>query len=510
MRVNKTRQAIEYASHDRIAFDSILVDGEYWTTTAVPSADSLTGIVIHANGQYASSQAAISGSRGIHASSVRILRCGTGVLDRSGGNSFANIACIGNTVDGYRLNTNASASASFLGSAASPLEKTVLGVVDFTGNGRAGLTVDECDGLTVGTGRIANNGQDTSLGVTLRSGVYLQTSGTKNRLTLMGVNVDDTQTYTTSVSYQPGTTDASNRYAFTLLYPGRVGIGEWVTLKNVISGPADATGKVVNRVLDTLTIEFPTAKTFVAVLVAGTGTVSSSGTALSGSGTAFGTQVTGRCWIKADGEYRQIVRAPSNTAGTLGVAFTAPLSADAFELVQTDLVGIPSQQYGVYYDANLTDADIDCSFNGNVIAPMGGASVLSSVPETFAPGSEATLYASGAFSTAGATTDLYASVPVGYEIVGYRFQVLTNVTGVESGVTVLGLSLVGGAAVTLATGLTTTANTKSQGAIVPVLLSADTQLRATFSAGADNVPSGGTYRCELRVRRPSFPAFASV
>jgi hypothetical protein len=509
------RQNIEFAGMQDSVFATAYVDGEYNLTTAVPSADSIVGLIVHAGAPYAPSitSGSVSGTRNVHIGLAHIQRCGTGVKDRTGGVTFGRITSIGNTVDGYRLESYASAIDYFPGSLAVPLEKTVLGIVDFSGNGRAGLMLDEAlRGLSISGGRIANNGQNTTNTAITRAGVAMQLTGLKQGVLIgAGVNVVDTQSYTKNLgaSYEPGATDAANQYTFSLLSPGLLGLGENITLVNVLSGPADASGKIVAIDKDEFTVEFDSAKTFVDAVSSGTGTISSSGTTVTGVGTAFTTEIIGRCWIKADGEYRQVMTVTSDTSLTVNAAFTAPLAGDTFERVRASITGIPSQQYGVYYDQYCTDCDFGQANYGssNVIAAMHGGTVLSSIPNTFRPGAEATLYASGTYA-ASTNTNIYGSVPVGYEIVGYRWMNTSDVTGV-TGPTIT-LRLAGGATVTLATGLGIVKNTKSEGNIVPVVLTANTQLNALFSGGGDNVPDGGTYKCELRVRRASFAAFASV
>ena len=59
-----------------------------------------------------------------------------------------------------------------------------------------------------------------------------------------------------------------------------------------------------------------------------TGTVSSSGTALTGSGTAFLTELAVGSYIIADGETRQITAVASDTGATVSSAFTVNLSGD--------------------------------------------------------------------------------------------------------------------------------------------------------------------------------------
>ena len=511
--VEKTRQALEFAGLQNSVFASVFIDGKYWTTTATPSADSLTGIIIHAGAQYSPSavSAANSGTSGVHIGVCKILRCGTGVYDNTGGVIFGTLSSKGNTLDGYRSLRVASNTAYFPGSTSPQIEKPVLGTVVLTGNGRAGVMLDDCQfGLSIAGGVIANNGQDTTYTATQRAGLAMQTAGFKQKIIVSGCDIFDTQTYTKTLAatYNPGVTDVKNQFQFSVLSPGLFDIGERITLTDVLTGPASATGKIVDIDKDEFTVEFAAATTFVDLLSASTGTVSSSGVTLTGAGTLFTTELIGRCWIKAAGEYRQIMKVTSDTVATLSAAFGTPLSGAAYSRIRANIVGIPSQQYGVYWDANATGINLGANnYADNVVANMGGSGTPASLPEIHQGGAELTVLQSGTFA-ASTVTNVYGSIPPGYEIVGYRFQITSAVTGTTG--SSIGLALFGGSAQVLGSGIGVTLNTRNEGNVVPERLTANTQLRATFSGGADNVPDGGTYRAELRVRRASFAAFASV
>jgi hypothetical protein len=337
-------------------------------------------------------------------------------------------------------------------------------------------------------------------------------------LTITGTDLSDTQLYTKTnvVSFAPGTTDGNNRYVFTMIEPTALEYGHFITLNNVLTGPASATGQVFTMDHDEVTLEFSSAKTFVdtSSLTNLTGTFNSSGTTLTGTGSLLLTEVIGRVYVKADGEYRQILKVVSDTSANLSSAFTLPLSGDTAQIVRCNLVGVPSQQHGLYMAQNMTK--VVFSPGGNTVSAVvpfvKWYTTLNGMVESIAPGQEMVLYSTGTFDAA-TFTNLYASVPsitngYGYEIVGYRFQILTDVTD-TSGSTI-GLALVGGSTQAFETGLAVVKNTKATGNVVPERLGADTQLRATFSGGADNTPSGGTYQVELRVRRAGFKPFTDV
>jgi hypothetical protein len=506
------RQNIELVGESDYLIDGYFIDGQYRKTTAVPSADSIVGLMIHSGGLYTPGGYSLSVStpRRGSVNNGQIRRCGTGVKQRGGGVFYDGNRILGCTVDGLRTERLSSSTEYFPGAIGEVIDASVFanGTIEY--NGRAGVMLDYADGFSFPGTRIANNGQNVTYAADVRCGIAMQTTGGKNRINICGATIEDTQNVTKSaaLSYKPGITDPNNQYAFTVISPGLLSIGQNVTLVNVLAGPTSVTGKIVDINLDEHTIEFAAPQTFVSVINSVTGTISSNGTTVTGVGTLFTTEFVGRTWFRVGTDYRQVMKVISDTEMVIDEAFPANLAAAVAQRVRANITLIPSQQYGMYYDQFARDMRNGALIHGHVIAGMHSATALNAfLNPPFADGEQFTLYGTGAVAAAASQT-AYGSVPVGYEIVGYRFQLTADVTG-TTGATAA-VQLAGGAATVLASGIALAKNTKAQGSIVPVLLSANTQLQFVLSGGADNVPDGGSYRCEMLLRRTVLTAFANV
>jgi hypothetical protein len=506
------RQNIELVGESDYLIDGYFVDGQYKKTTAVPSADSIVGLMIHSGGLYLPSGVSLSVGtpRRGSVNNGQIRRCGTGVKQRGGGVFYDGNRILGCTVDGLRTERLSSSTEYFPGATGEVIDASVFanGTIEY--NGRAGVMLDYADGFSFPGTRIANNGQNTTYTADARCGIAMQTTGAKNRINICGATMEDTQnvTKTAALSYKPGITDANNQYAFTVISPGLLSIGQNVTLVNVLAGPASVTGKIVDISLDEHTIEFAAPQTFAATVNSVTGTISSNGTTVTGVGTLFTTEFIGRTWFRVGTDYRQVMKVISDLEMVIDAAFPANLAAAVAQRVRAGITLIPSQQYGMYYDQFAWNMRNGALMHGHVIANLHSATALNAFGNPpFADGEQFTLYGTGAVAAAASQT-AYGSVPVGYEIVGYRFQLTADVTG-TAGAT-LAVQFAGGAATVLASALAVVKNTKVSGSVVPTLLSANTQLQMVFSGGSDNVPDGGAYRAELMVRRSGFTPYANV
>ncbi len=189
-----------------------------------------------------------------------------------------------------------------------------------------------------------------------------------------GASVKDTQDWSTKTdgaSFIPGTSDAADQYEITLVDPRQIEVGQHIVLKNVDGG--DETVKVVNQLLDEITVEFTAAVTLqdTGNLTSLSGTFSSSGQTLTGSGSALDTEITGRTVIKADpgggAEYRIIRRVNSATSAVLETAFSGDLSADTAEKVTIDVDAIASQQNGIRIETTASNYNVrNCDTRSNV------------------------------------------------------------------------------------------------------------------------------------------------
>ena len=509
--IEKCRNHLELVGCRDIQVSNGIIDGNYTLTTAVTNVDSIKGITIHDSSAYSSGSKGITGPSRTRISDTYIRRCGDGIELFGTNATFDNVWSVGN--NRYGLNSDGNAiTSSFPNASANLVENITFNNCTFDSNGHSGIKMATIRGMTFSGGSLTNNGQDTSAGAVERSGIYFSGSSTKNNILLSGARITDTQSYTktSAFSYNVGST-TNNRYTFTVLTPGLFRLGEYLTLNSVLTGPANATGKIVDIDRDEMVLEFSSSQTFVDSLSSGTGTISTSGTTITGSGTSFLTEMVGRVWIKANGEYRQIQSVSSDTSATLISAFSTNLSGETFQRIRATGVGVPSQQYGIYYTGSTTGMNVDnCIFSANphknVIAEMDSDTVLTTNTNAFAYGSEGTIFETGTYAASTITNMI--GIPVGYEIIGYRWMNTTDVTGTTG--STIALDIVGGASVSLDSGLAVTKNTKSQGSVASVLLTASSQIRATFSGGSDNTPDGGDFKIEVRLRRTGFNTFDNV
>ncbi len=221
---------------------------------------------------------------------------------------------------------------------------------DFSNNGQAANAVG--DALRLGG----------TLGVAT-SGYYGNNSATtvpRLRPRLADCIFQDDQTVTTAF----GSADPGAPTIVSVERPELYSYGQTITINNGATGPADLIAQVRDINGDELTIS--TAMTNFP-LVSGTGTISTSGTTVTGTGTAFTTQITGRMWIKNGSNYRRVIAVTSNTSATLESAFPSNLSGASFDIVKTEVEQMRSQDYGLYTLSIANDSGL------TVINPRFGA-----------------------------------------------------------------------------------------------------------------------------------------
>ena len=246
---------------------------------------------------------------------------------------------------------------------------------NFYYNERGGVEIQDGANTILEGCRSWNNGQagthpsgltrlNTAVGAAIPSGFGTNTSVTpglsKKAIQLIAPVAFDNQNFTDALS---GT--AATGKTLSALDPSRYCPGQTIKLVGAGVSGADLFTRVQSVQWDEVTLEdapstFPT--------VAGTGTVSSNGTALTGSGTAFLAELNARYWIIAGGQTRQVIKMASDTDATLDAAFAPNLAAGtAFVIAKTVTNGLPSQQYGVRFAADTVEPQIiGGDFYGNV------------------------------------------------------------------------------------------------------------------------------------------------
>lgn len=227
-------------------------------------------------------------------------------------------------------------------------------------NGFDGVIGTAGDDVVIDGGDFSNNGWDTSLGATFRTGVGLigdTGAGGLNRWSISNILAGDTQTFTKTAgfSFKPGSTDANHQYTGSFIDPDQTYVGQWLTFKNV-TGSGDKNARIISLNLDEAVLQFLEAVTLSATgnTIAGTGTISSSGNTVTGSGTAFNTQIRGAAWIRVSGTDYHVARVDSNTSMVIYPAPSPALSGAAFTIIAIDVVGIPSQQHAIVANADVT------------------------------------------------------------------------------------------------------------------------------------------------------------
>jgi hypothetical protein len=228
---------------------------------------------------------------------------------------------------------------------------------DFVYNERCG--VDILDGVdwTFDSCRFNNNAQSLPFGATRSglgadagsSGLRTSTGSSKTGLVICGDSqADDLQGVTAWVF-----PDRARPTVVAVDRPERYGVGQTVTIVGAGAGGANLLTRVNNIDHDELLLQHPVESFPEATL---TGTFATSGTTVTGTATAFLTELTGRGWIKVGSEYRRIAKVASDTSATLDEAFSVNAPAGtALVMVRADATSVKSQRYGYNFSADTVD-----------------------------------------------------------------------------------------------------------------------------------------------------------
>jgi hypothetical protein len=237
--------------------------------------------------------------------------------------------------------------------------------------------------------------QDGTVPSSNPSGFFLQDSavasglpdGGKIGLEFHGVQACDTQQ--TGVTMPTNMRGSANPAAPTIVsvsHPSYLKIGQTLKFTGAGAASADLITRIDDVSHDEITLSDPIL-TFPEV--AGTGTISSVGTAVTGAGTNFTGQfqIRGRYWLKAAGVYRQVNIVPDDTHLTLDVAFPSNLpGGTTFTIVEFPIVGLRTQRTGVLFNAQaLSPKFFGGNFTGNAIGDIDDHLVrmLSTRPEWY-------------------------------------------------------------------------------------------------------------------------------
>lgn len=216
----------------------------------------------------------------------------------------------------------------------------------------------------IGT-KLNNNGQSrtTATAGTLRStGTFAGPSygyrgedggptTARNRTRLLHCQTQDDQSVTTGKASAVSTAPTK----IWVWRPELYHVGQTVTLAGCGAAAADLTTQILDINQDELTVgdalsTFPSAS--------GTGTISTSGTTITGSGTDFLNELQGVAYITANSETRKVIAATTSTAATLETAFSTNLSGEAFTITSFAAQQIQSQDYGIGTGNSTRDATL--------------------------------------------------------------------------------------------------------------------------------------------------------
>lgn len=250
----------------------------------------------------------------------------------------------------------------------------------FENNELSGMTNRGVDKMTFRNCAFRNNGQLTN-SPTPAVTRYGNAAYTAERTGYLGVDTspavarsnvkffnclfEDDQTNTSAT----GSIDPAAPTIVTSEFAHLYDVGSAIRVVNGATGPANLNTYVTKVSEDELTLLNP-ATNF--VTTAGTGTISTSGTAVNGVGTSFNTQFTGPSYITSGGVTRLVVTSTSATTATLSSPFPANLTAGSTFTIQKPTIQQRRSQAHGWVLSNSNDnghAFINCSYGvGNITA----------------------------------------------------------------------------------------------------------------------------------------------
>lgn len=356
---------LEFGGCDNVTVSGIDLDGGYQLTTALWPLVLGIGIIIHNNGFYSDFIGrALAPTRNCRVIGGSVRRCIAGGMSwtNASGITIVDVDSIGNR-DGVNLQTYDN-NDNFSQAIVPVCTDNTFIRCRFMYNERIGFQYLGGISLRLIDCNLSNNGQCMTVAVpgTLRGGGALHSAGTfgyysansvtvvdRTRTRLINCVTEDNQTVTT----KRGSVNPSTPTVVSCWDPGLYHVGQTIKLVGCGVASADLLAQVRSIDRDEITVD-TALSTF--PLVAGTGTISTSGTAVTGSGTAFLTEIEGRTWIKNGTNYRLVIKVTSNTVATLESAFPSNLSGQALDLVLFDAQQIRCQETGVYGASSAADA----------------------------------------------------------------------------------------------------------------------------------------------------------
>jgi len=378
--------SLELSDNDLFELTGFNIDCGY-EVNSVQTLTSSWGITLQSAGRYYGEDGSgqIMGSafnRDTRFSNGVVQRCGGGVRVDSPNLYMTNVKVLGNTIYGLWFTDDYDTIGSFSSNGlTTDNASSVLSNMTIKYNGGPGIRMKQGRNIIISNSDISDNGQDTSLADALRGGIVDEAGGSVlTDIILSNVTASDRQvqnSYFGSVDYSvyngAFTTATEFKVATDNIqeyFPGqKIALIDLCTGVGCLDLDADTTaddlrGWVVKVDPDYMMVRPEHSGTLNPVLVAATGTISTTAKAISG-GTSLTTQIRGSFWLYANSEYRRVMAITSTTAGTLRAQFTADLSAASYQISKFEIREIPSQTYGISLTtaANVTVGPIEATGN---------------------------------------------------------------------------------------------------------------------------------------------------
>lgn len=423
------------------------LDGNYKNIAGYPR----QGIVVTFGGVFDPVASGLAGETGANNTTDgctirgRVQRFGVGVRDEGSDITYSpGFTVLGCSSDGFQLVGPTGSSASFPVARVRPNGCRLLSGCIVRTNGNSGIvytrglhdTIINCD--------VRNNGQRISGGAPYA--IYVSANADEGKhLSIIGNKLDPSESITDTggISFIPGTAIAAPTYRrydesstlayvydFVLRNPNNWDVGQWVVLKNVLSGPADATGKIINISADIATIAFASAHTFVETssLTTLSGTGSTSGTTITGSGTAFTTEIDFPAYLQSGSQYRQISYVNSNTSAVLTSAFSSNIAAGStLKVVAATITNASyTNTRGLFVNGNVTSGPM--LLRGNQNRRVANTISAASFPG-IAQGSEFNLDYSLTMTGTSLSNQIVNGLPNHCVVDDVRLTILTTITG---------------------------------------------------------------------------------
>jgi hypothetical protein len=493
--------ALELNGCRNLAISNPILDGNYATTTTVPSGDVSSLGVSYYNGVWnkqRTSKSLIQSANCTITGGI-IKRFSRGAILRATDLAITGVNIYGNLFDGVYA-AEEILDDYFAGANTNYTNSLRISNCNITSNGSCGLEIEDIESLEISGGKFTNNGQNAAS--SHRDGLRIQKC---SKAKVIGADLCDTQNWTDIdiCSYEPQS-PINGRVVVYVSVSGRLQDGQFINLVNA-GGGSDVIGKIVNiGTNDDITIETSASLSSTGNTTALTGTWAGSGTTLTGAGTLATTEITGQTYVTNGSEWRRITKATVDNSIIINEPFSTPLSGATLTKITVDVSGIQSQENGIRAFGNALKLLIaKNNYDGNLVEKT-----FLSTPANCIYGSEYIRYSST--NPTLVNTNIQSNIPQGHRLTGIATNNTVAISG--GGVTDYSLIVIDSLAATLETITTNVGlsqNTKITGVVGGVtMLENNNAIRAVFSGGG--APTAGTIACEAMYKVDSVPSLPSV